>query len=546
MLRKSDSLPKILVLLLGLGNAILYCCALPLWEGFDEPFHYAYVESLSVEHRFPVLNESRISREIRESFNDTPVSRLLEPSFPGSVAFEDWFRLSPENRMRRNDALARISLQLRRDPSTTLNYEAQQAPLAYLLLAPFDALLSSLQLPRRILGLRLLSAVSATVLVFFAIILLCGAIALREPFCIAVLACVFETQMFWAAVAHVGNDWLAISAVTWFFAAAAWLMRDGQSRYALLLAISLAVGLLAKAYCLAFAPVFLGVLLYQYFRSRLKLRMLAISLAIPAIAAGPWYLRNVLLYGSLSGMQEVVHGVTMARVLRASLHINWLATALRAGHWSLWTGNWSFLAFSRSTLNLEALLVAVSLVLLFTRYKQLGRIELCIVAALAAFIAALAYYICVAWVDTHGVSTGAEPWYAQCILPAVFALAFLGLQRSGIWGRWFAAFLCLVTAWIAALTYIAKLLPFYGGYSGRSTLPRILNWWRTDWSGALSSVLIAPVPLICALLACFLALLAGVTVFLVARFHPIAALAQRHLAIGVPQAAKNVVPDDEP
>ncbi len=519
VLRKSNSLTGLLVLLLGLTNAILYCCSLPLWEGFDEPFHYAYVESLSIQHRFPVLNQSRISREIRESFNETPISRLLEPSFAGSVAFENWFRLSPEERLRRKAALARIPPQLREQPSAALNYEAQQAPLAYLLLAPFDALLSSLHLTQRILILRLLAAISGTVLVFFATNLLCDAITLREPFRIAVLACIFETQMFWAAVAHVGNDWLAIPAVTWFFAAAALLIRDGQTRYALLLAISLTVGLLAKAYCLAFVPVFVGILLYEYFRSRLNFRMLALTVAIPVLVAGPWYLRNYLLYGSLSGMQEVVHGVTLSRALTASFHINWLATAMRVARWSLWTGNWSFTAFSRSTLNFELLLIALAFIFFFTRYKQIGRVEVCILVALAAFSAALAYYICVAWVDTHGISTGAEPWYAQCIMPAVFALSFLGLQRTGIWGRVVASLLCVISAWIAALTYVAKLFPFYGGYSGRSTPSQVLGWWRSDWSGALSSVLFTPVPLVCGLLACFLVLLAAVTVFLLVHFY---------------------------
>jgi len=31
----------------GLLNATLYTGLLPLWEGFDEPFHFAYVQQLA-------------------------------------------------------------------------------------------------------------------------------------------------------------------------------------------------------------------------------------------------------------------------------------------------------------------------------------------------------------------------------------------------------------------------------------------------------------------------------------------------------------------
>lgn len=47
-------------------------------------------------------------------------------------------------------------------------------------------------------------------------------------------------------------------------------------------------------------------------------------------------------------------------------------------------------------------------------------------------------------------------------------LAALGMQRNGIAGRVLAGLTCLVSAWIAALTYVAKLFPLYGGYEGRA------------------------------------------------------------------------------
>ena len=35
------------ILCFGIINACLYSALLPLWEGFDEPFHFAYVQQLA-------------------------------------------------------------------------------------------------------------------------------------------------------------------------------------------------------------------------------------------------------------------------------------------------------------------------------------------------------------------------------------------------------------------------------------------------------------------------------------------------------------------
>jgi hypothetical protein len=254
-------------------------------------------------------------------------------------------------------------------------------------------------------------------------------------------------------------------------------------------------------------PVFLVLLLYQYARSYIGLRVLVITACVPIAIAGPWYIRNLLLYGTVTGMQENTRGVGLHRASEALFQINWLASFGALARWSLWTGNWSFVAFSRSTLNFEILLLAASLVLLFVRHKQITTAELWIFAALASFGLGLVYYTCVAWADTHGVATNAMPWYPQCVIPAIWMLAALGMQRSGIAGRVIAGLTCLVVAWIAVLTYLAKLFPLYGGYDGRASLPGMWKWWTGNPGALLSSVTLVPVPLLFALLCTFLVVL---------------------------------------
>jgi len=499
-----------LIALLAVISGTLYCCLLPLWEAFDEPFHYGYVQALSVTHRIPVLNTTHISSEIRESLALVPVGPILHSTLPHSISFADWFRLSSPQRDACRKALLSLPSGLELEPSELANYEAQQAPLAYVLLMPLNALASRLPLPHRILVLRLCIAVSSTLLLFLAADQLATALGVESPFRLLALTCTFESQMLWASIAHVANDWLSIPLATALLAYVAWVARRHKQRDRMIACLLLAAGLLKKAYFLAFVPGLLVLLLYEYARSYIALRAFVITFCVPMVIAAPWYIRNVLLYGSVSGMQENTHGIGLRRASEALSQINWLTSFSDLARWSLWTGNWSFVAFSRNTLNLEILLLAASLVAVLVLPKQITGAELWTCAALASFGLALVYYTCVAWADTKGVATNAMPWYPQCVMPAIWMLATLGMQRSGITGRGVAALTGLVAAWIAALTYLAKLFPLYGGFEGRASLPGLWKWWTGNPGALLSSIVLVPVPLLFALLCVFLVVLAVV------------------------------------
>ncbi|MBV8812401.1 MAG: glycosyltransferase family 39 protein, partial [Acidobacteriaceae bacterium] len=362
---------RALLFAFALTNAVLYACILPLWEGFDEPFHYGYVQWISVEHRFPIMNRTRISSEIRKSFDFIPLSRFLSAAIPGSVSFEQWPELSDAEKQRRKAELNQIRPEFRGKESEVLNYEAQQAPLAYLALAPFDLLLRSIQIRWRILWLRLLAGIAATLAIFFALEKLSELLGARPAFAYAALACVFEVQMLWASVAHVGNDSLAVPLTVWFLT---WLLVAAQkptTRNVLILAGILAVGLLTKAYFLAFAPV-TAILILQLFIQRKTSGGLALAAAaLVLLVAGPWYARNLFLYRSLSGTQQSVAGIGPMQAVMAVPRINWPASILRFAHWSLWTGNWSFVSFSKATLDLELILLLTAAFLYVAGWRVL-------------------------------------------------------------------------------------------------------------------------------------------------------------------------------
>lgn len=500
------------VFALTLVTTALYCFSLPLWEGFDEAFHYGYVESISVDHRIPALGRATISQEIRTSLDLAPISFILSRNIPGTTSFEKWFALSQNERLTRAAELRTIPASERHTASLLANYEAQQAPLAYLMLAPIDAVLGGVSLPARVLILRLVCALLATVLIFLAMDGLCRTLSLDAPFHLAALALLFEMQIYEAAVAHLANDWLSIAAAAWFFAALAAFVRFHRQRDAILLGVVLAAGLLAKAYFLAFVPVFVLVLLAKLFEKQITLKTAGIAALVAAALASPWYLRNLLVYRTLAGMQENVKGVNRQDALYAFRHINWAKTLVESARRGLWTGNESYLSFSQGTLNLILLLLLAGFVLFLVKLRKSRAAERWVLLGVVFFVLALIYDLCVAWADTHGLQPTTGPYYTPCILPAVFALVFLGLQRSGMWGRIIAIAISAIALWIGLLTYFAKLLPYYGGVIGRSTPRIILDWWVTPAGHDIFAVTtLGPSIVVYILLICYTALLTFVS-----------------------------------
>lgn len=489
---------RLLILAFALVNASLYACFLPLWEGFDEPFHYAYVQTLAAG-RFPVFGKAKVSAEIVASFRNVPLSRFLSGS-TGTTSFEEWFTLSASERQRRFDRV--VDPVLRHRESDLENYEAQQAPLAYMLLVPFDLAVSRVQLRWRVLILRLVVAIAAALLLYFALSKLDWA---NDCFLWSAGACIFSSQMLWATLAHIGNDYLAAPLTVLFLA---WLIKAAKTKSrsdSFILALLLTAGLLTKAYFIAFIPVFIALMLVQ---TRFA------SVIVPLAVTGPWYLHNRLLYGSFTGTQQAVAGIGFVQALFAVPKIPWPSSILAFLHWSLWTGNWSFLSFSKATLNAELILIGLGLVLYFARFRAISVPERWALAACACFLAALVYQTCVTYIHTHGASLFAEPWYWQGIVCFVWVLAFRGFEQSQLLGRALAVVTILLTAWIAAITYIAKLFPLYGGGFQRATLSRVWTWWTTHPTQDLRTVPLAPPKFLYVLLGLLLLLLGAQTALL--------------------------------
>jgi hypothetical protein len=478
---------RIALIAFGLLNAILYTGLMPLWEGFDEPFHYGYIQHLWTTHSLPVQRQTTLSEEIWQSIALAPASPVVKYNLPMVTTYDDFARLPPEERLARRRRLEQIDPALAAVDSQSPNYESQQVPLAYAVLAPFHALWERTPLPARIWRLRLLCALTATLATGFLLLRLARLLALDTHAQLAALFLLFSSQVFYATTAHVANDWLGLPLFLLILTAAVEFRP-------VLLGIALAAGLLTKAYLLAMIP-FAVVLALVRRGARTALLVAAISL----LPAAPLYIRNVRLYHDLGGQQENMGGTPFGALIRAAFQIPLpRALAATATH-SLWTGNNSFTTFSTVTLWIMVVLLLIAAAF-YLRHRPTAR-ELVLLAGMACYAAALCYNTVFQFVSTKGAAIAPSAWYVQLLWPPMVCLLLVRAPKL------LRAALCGVSAYILCATYLAKLIPLYAGASARPAhLYELIHWYTQSYPGMLdTTALISP--------AWILALTAAVVLF---------------------------------
>src|ERR1035438_10508343 len=164
---------------------------------------------------------------------------------------------------------------------------------------------------------------------------------------------------FLVGIARVSNEYLAVV----LFSLLLWLSVGELTRRRLIsLGAVLGLGLLAKAYFLAAIPPVAVLLLWKCRRARALLVPL-VTLAI----AGWWYVRNLVVTGTLSGMQEsamqpaAALGAHLGAQLNQATRVPWLATIDSILFSHLWLGAWSTLTVRSWMYHLFYLLIALAM-----------------------------------------------------------------------------------------------------------------------------------------------------------------------------------------
>jgi hypothetical protein len=344
-----------------LAHGALYCQLIPIWEGFDEWSHYAFVEHLRLHGRLPLVTDG-ITEEIRHSVQ--------------SARF-------------RHEAA---------DPMTL--YEAQQPPLYYWILSIPNRLLISADIRTRVNRLRWFSVLIASLaipLAWFA------ALSLFHSRAVALCVCALIAAMpgLMIDIARIGNESLAVALASWIVLL---LLRKNSPT----LGFAVGLALLTKAYFLILVPVLI-------FRRRFT--ALGVALAL----SGWWYWRTFRLTGTLTGEIMDMTASRMGSRLTAISKVNWLKVLDGALWTHIWTGAWSFLtvrSWMYRVFELIFAMVAIMLVwVLLRRPWGCCKRKLALLGSLEALFAAAMAYDALAIFLAQRISFAAG-WYCYSLVMA--------------------------------------------------------------------------------------------------------------------------------
>lgn len=322
-------------------------------------------------------------------------------------------------------------------------------------------------------------AISSTISTAAALYLLASRLGVPAVVANTVVFLVLSSQMFYATTAHIANDWLAVPLMVLVFERLIASWNSPTYKTIIALGVILGLGLLTKAYFLALVPYAIGLLAVLRLRRRAPSRALVAFSVIPLVLAGPWYTRNILLYHSVTGMQETTGGVPLSALAASVVQVPWIRSARELLLSSLWTGNNSAITFSQSTLML--VLAGYFAAGAFFIYSfSCGRVttsQRVLLGGCIVFGFALVYSEALSFWYTGGRAFSPSPWYAQPIAPVISTLVLSVLPNRRLL-RIIAIWLIVLSTYVMSATYWIKLIPLYTGFPyGKATIGTLISWY---------------------------------------------------------------------
>ncbi len=353
--RSGDINIRILVLLwvCFVLRGLFYSVLFPLWEGYDEYAHFAFVQYLATNSTLPVAS-TLVSKEVEESLKLVPLPWMLRDLESPHATHDDYWKLSEDERSRRQKQLYLLKHEWARQPGTAnlphlANWEAQQPPLYYWFLSFPLRLAWNSSLPGRVVLLRLLSVGLASLVVPLSFLIARRVLA-RPEAAIGVAAVVAVMPELMVNICRVGNESLAVLLYsTLIYAVFKVLDNPGRPGMVALLAASMGLGLLTKAYFLTALPALVLILACSIWSGQKARRKILyqglLSLVAALLIAGWWYWRNRVLTGSWTGVMPDValRKMPLWEILCRIPRVDWKGAldTLFLSH--IWFGNWSFL-----------------------------------------------------------------------------------------------------------------------------------------------------------------------------------------------------------
>jgi len=428
-----------LIWLIFVCKGLFYCAIFPVWEGFDEYAHFAFIQHLDTYKSLP-LPETRVSKEIEQSLANVPLPWSLKKWEPPHVTHDAYWQLPAEERARREQEFQSIPIGGLSEQRENFLYEGTQGPLYYLLMAPLYHVVRDFELPTRVFLFRLLNILIGSAIIPIAFV------TARKVFpdprlAVGVCAVIAAMPGIYIDGSRVGNQTLAMveyGLLTWFCLIA---LRDNR-KYFLPAGLILGMLLVTKAYGLAAIPA-VGVvgleIVWKTPSKRIQNTFLVIaSFCLAAGISGWWFLRNLRLAGAIIWVGGAPsEDLSYLEIIRRTSEVHWsqLVRSLLDSH--TWVGNWSFLSLRSwmyHTFNYWVLLIIAGIVILVVR--QFRRVELknsislpsllILVLLWGGFLLSLLYHGMVNFLN-EGVGASAG-WYIYAVIVPEGILIIAGLS----------------------------------------------------------------------------------------------------------------------
>jgi hypothetical protein len=435
----------------------------PMWDGFDEPGHLAYILFIDDHGRPPGFDEPSFAQFFLDANRHLPSTVGL-----GAPTFVEW-RKMPAAERERNRA---ILDQLARDPNRyrvymSGNYERQQGPVFYYLAAIPGFILRHLTLPKLVAAMRLFCVLLASTAVPIsagALLLIGGESALAIGLPLVALA---PNTIF--AFDRISNESLVLplmAAITYALIAVA---MNRSMRDFWLLGILTSIGIWTR---LTIVSVLAGVLIAVLISRTRSWRCWLAALGLPIVALGILLAWNQAASGHMSGVIErtTVSATTVEDVEKALARLRGLPVARELVKNHLWSGGWAFLKPPDALYAAVVIGIVVLIVIaLVRRKKPIPRTIWPLLTVIVAYLAAMAMHMLngaiAAIKDPKFPTIGAEGWYLDemrtmeaCLVAVVFGAAFSARRVAQI------SIVLLLIANVAGTLLL--LLPHWAGYSG--------------------------------------------------------------------------------
>jgi hypothetical protein len=306
------------VALLSMG--LFHLATTPVFEGFDEPWHYSAIRQVAYQGKITMREESYVDQFVLDyqgplpyDSGRPPFDRSITPFERGTTygVFVSDQKLNESYVARYRETAPPAVFALSSEPN---NLYRQHPALYYVVMASVLRLVDGTSLVTQIFILRLLSYLLALSGVALGILATSKRKRLDPgeqgfPLLLGFLIYPYLSPMFFPQFARVGSDSLCLFLVGLLaYLFSKWLSSGGDLKSSVSIGVVLGIGLLTKAFFVPIAAaVFMYVLMPAFaalaFKRDLVKRIPAMAgIFLPAvIIGGGWYIYNHFTYGSFSG-----------------------------------------------------------------------------------------------------------------------------------------------------------------------------------------------------------------------------------------------------